>query len=144
MSTEPTSQPKPPTGWEVIHTYTRAQALADGVLIAADPAMVRDARLRYPVALTAAAWADCVAWTDADNDRKDTCQDEAARLWDVLWMTRHAISRHVGHTQRQPVQLERVPRRGPGVLPRTVTLHVVIGPGDHAEPVLTIMLPDED
>ena len=46
-----------------VYTYTRAQALADGVLIDAGP-LAREAGLRFPVALTGAAWQDCVAWTE--------------------------------------------------------------------------------
>jgi len=44
---------------EVISTYSRAQALEDGVLIDAG-AMAREAGLRWPVALTAAVSEDCV------------------------------------------------------------------------------------
>ena len=41
---------------DVIFTYTRAQALADGVLIDAG-ALAQEAGFRLPVAITAAAWA---------------------------------------------------------------------------------------
>ena len=42
-----------------IHVYTRAQAIADGVLVdVSDTA--RDAGFRVPVALTSAVWADCL------------------------------------------------------------------------------------
>jgi Family of unknown function (DUF6573) len=40
---------------EVIHTYTRAQALADGALIDISP-LATEAGFRYPVAVTAAVW----------------------------------------------------------------------------------------
>ena len=56
---------------KVISVYTRAQALADGVLIDAGP-MAREAGFRWPVAITAAAWADCVTWSDADSERRDS------------------------------------------------------------------------
>ncbi len=69
---------------EVISTYSRAQALEDGVLVDAGE-MAREASFRFPVAVTAAAWADCVAWTDADSARQ-VHQDPSARLWDVLFM----------------------------------------------------------
>ena len=72
-----------------IFTYTRAQALADGVLVDAGP-LAREAGYRWPVALTAAAWADCVAWTDADSAAQ-VPQDETGRLWDVLFMGAHAV-----------------------------------------------------
>jgi hypothetical protein len=44
---------------DLIHRYTRADALRDGVLIDASRAS-REAGFRYPVTLTAAAWAKCV------------------------------------------------------------------------------------
>ena len=66
----------------------RAQALEDGVLVDAT-ATAREAGFRYPVALTRAAWEDCVAWTDA-NSRRQTFQDQPGRLWDMLGMARLA------------------------------------------------------
>jgi hypothetical protein len=72
---------------DLIHRYSRADALRDGVLIDASRA-AREAGFRYPVALTAAAWARCVAVPPGV-----TCQDEAGRLCDVLTMPRFAIRR---------------------------------------------------
>jgi hypothetical protein len=45
---------------DLIHAYTRAEAIADGALIDVS-AVARKAGIRYPVALTAAVWAKCVA-----------------------------------------------------------------------------------
>ena len=56
---------------EPIDVYTRAQALADGALRDVTD-LARDAGFRVPVALTAAAWAEAVAW---DDDRPEV-QDE--------------------------------------------------------------------
>jgi hypothetical protein len=42
-----------------IHSYRRAQAIGDGVLIDVSTA-AREAGIRYPVALTAAVWERCV------------------------------------------------------------------------------------
>jgi hypothetical protein len=77
---------------EVIFRYTRAQALDDGVLVAVPAALATEAGFRWPIALTAAAWADTVAWDEDTEARKPspTGQDETGRLWDVLTMTRHA------------------------------------------------------
>jgi hypothetical protein len=61
----------------------RAEAIADGVLIDVS-AVAREAVIRYPVALTAAAWAKRVAVPPGVP-----CQDEAGRLWDVLWTPLH-------------------------------------------------------
>ena len=45
---------------DLIHRYTRADAIRDGVLIDVSET-AREAGIRWPVALTAAAWAQCVA-----------------------------------------------------------------------------------
>ncbi|WP_201299827.1 DUF6573 family protein [Streptomyces mexicanus] len=128
---------------EIIHAYTRAQALADGVLVAADADLAREAGFRVPVALTSAVWEGCVAWNDGDSERQ-TPQDERGRLWDVLTMTHHAIRRSGGDGDRVTVDLLRVPRDGRTTQARPVQLVCVIGPGDQGEPVITIMQPDED
>jgi hypothetical protein len=128
---------------EIIHAYTRAQALADGVLVAAEADLAREAGFRVPVALTSAVWEDCVAWHDGDSDRQ-TPQDEKGRLWDVLWMSRRAIRRSTGEGDRVTVELRRVPRDGRTRQARPVQLVCAIGPGDQGEPVVTIMQPDED
>lgn len=128
---------------EIIHAYTRAQALAEGALVDAGP-MAREAGFRAPVALTRAAWVDCVAWTEADNKRKGgALQDEKGRLWDVLWMASLA-ARRAGSRQRVPFELYRVPVAGRGATARKITLALMIGPGDEGEPVITIGLPHED
>jgi hypothetical protein len=126
---------------EPVHIYSRAQAIADGNLIdVTDTA--REAGFRLPVAITAAAWADCVAWSAADSQWQ-TCQDEAGRLWDVVWMASFA-ARGGKDAQQLLFRLYRVPRGGRGVQPRLATLRMIIGPGDDAAPVVTILLPDED
>ena len=86
-----------------------------------------------------------VAWDEDTEARKPspTGQDETGRLWDVLTMTRHAI-RATHRTRRGVVQVLRVPPTGRTVRPQLATLHLVAGPGDHGEPVLTLMLPWED
>jgi hypothetical protein len=120
---------------DLIHRYTRAQAIADGVLIDVTQ-MAREAGIRWPVALTAAAWAKCVAVPPGV-----ACQDEAGRLWDVAWMLACAIRRggsgpeigfalHVRNDNRDRT-------------PPLVRLRALCGPGDRGEPVLTVLLPEE-
>lgn len=125
------------SGAEVISAYTRAQALADGVLIDAST-LAREAGFRVPVALTAAVWADCVAWDAASEPAP---QDETGRLWDVLVMAAHA-ARFNRDDARAPFQLMRIPSRGTRA--GLVDLVAHIGPGDDGEPVITIMQPMED
>lgn len=129
-------------GFEVISSYSRAQALEDGVLVDAGT-MAREAGFRVPVALTEAAWADCVAWCDADAVRGAEGQSEEARLWDVVYMAAHAarLHKHSG-TDRVVFGVMRVPR-GQRRMER-VELVVHIGGGDQGEAVATIMRPNED
>ncbi len=129
------------TAADLISTYSRAQAIEDGVLVDVSTT-AREAGITFPVALTRAVFEDCVAWTKDDTRRKGVPNDEAGRLWDVVWMTRCAARRTNG--DRMTVQLYRVPRDCKGKRPRRVTLKAICGPGDDGEPVITIMQPDED
>lgn len=120
----------------VIFRYTRAQALEDGVLIDATE-LAKEAGFRIPVALTHAAWASYVAVPEGV-----TGQDETGRLWDVLTMLYHAIRRGEGGSETA-FHLHVRNSEEPGE-PPLVELKAHCGPGDDAEPVITIMLPDED
>jgi len=127
---------------KVISTYTRAQAIEDGVLV--DPgSMAKEVGFKWPVALTADAWADCVAWTDADSQQQ-VHQDQSGRLWDVVYMASHAIRTSKDSGDRLLFQLYRVPRDGHSTEAVLVTLKLIVGPGDSGEPVVSILLPNED
>src|SRR5215207_3343934 len=88
---------------DLISSYTRAQAIADGTLIDLTDATDRDGRklspFKWPVAMTAAAFGEAVAaggeWQpDAGGDEVLVLpggQDFAGRLWDVFWMLLCAI-----------------------------------------------------
>lgn len=125
---------------EPIHVYTRAEALDDGMLVDVTEA-ARETGFRLPVALTAAAWADCVEWAK-DDSRRQTYQDESGRLWDVLWLASLA-ARRARDGDHCRFQLYRVPRGGRGTRPRLTTVEMHIGPGDNGEPVCTIGLPSD-
>jgi hypothetical protein len=75
---------------DLIHSYSRADAIADGLLIDVS-AVAREAGIRHPVALTRAAWEKCAAVPSGV-----LCQDEAGRLWDICWLLRCAIGRSAG------------------------------------------------
>lgn len=130
---------------EPISVYTREQALDDGQLVDVSQADVtRDAGFRVPVALTAGAW----AWVNPEP--MPSCQDFNGRLNDVLTMLRFAIRRTRRACGARPS--DRAPfsvlfQGGPGLRGRQrrrVDLVAVCGPGDGGEPVITIMLPEED
>jgi hypothetical protein len=121
---------------DMIYRYTRADAIRDGVLIDVS-AVAGEAGIRYPVALTCGAWARCVAVPPGVQ-----CQDEAGRLWDVLWLLRCAIGRSDGGPEvRFGVHVRDDNREG---TPPLVRLKAVCGPGDQGEPVITVMMPEED
>lgn len=127
---------------EVIHRYTRAQALSDGVLVDVTE-IAREAGFRAPVALTVAAWDKAVAWSDTESIHQ-TPQNETGRAWDAVWMAYMAVSRASGGC-RVPFQLYAVHRSDTAKRPRLMLhMHMHIGPGDDSEPVITIMNPDED
>jgi hypothetical protein len=68
------------------------------------------------------------------------CQDEAGRLWDVLWLLRCAVRRSNGSTIAYGVLVRNSNRRGTAPL---VRLKAGCGPGDDGEPVITVLLPDQ-
>lgn len=120
---------------DLVFSYSRRQAIADGVLLDVT-AVAQEAGFRYPVALTAAAWADCVAWRGGAG----AGQCEAGRLWDVLFMARFAARQSAGSTLLFSVRVLHERHRPPD----EVWLRMVVGPGDSLEPVITIMTPNED
>jgi hypothetical protein len=69
------------------------------------------------------------------------CQDEAGRLWDVLWMLRCAIGRSDGG-RVVPFALH-VRNDNRDRTPPLVRLKALCGPGDDGEPCVTVMMPDE-
>jgi hypothetical protein len=121
---------------DLIHRYSRADGLRDGVLIDVSTT-AKEAGFRFSVALTRAVWERCVVVPNGV-----TCQDETGRLWDILWMLRLAIARnHCGSELRFSLHVRNDNRDG---TPPLVKLKAICGPGDDAEPVLTVLLPDED
>jgi hypothetical protein len=92
-----------------------------------------EAGIRYPAALTAAAWGRCAAVPPGV-----ICQDEAGRLWDVLYLLRLAIGRSDGGpVVRFAVRVRNDSREGK---PPLVKLKALCGPGDRGEPGITLML----
>jgi hypothetical protein len=122
---------------EVIHQYTRAEAiLNDGVLVDLTTHFPEECRLyRYPVACTASVWSLVEQATASRNH----CNSAAGVVWDILYMSQKGI---VARPNEQTVVFS-VIITGTG-RKRYHTLKAVCGPGDEMEPVITIMLPEED
>ena len=121
----------------IIFSYTRKQALADGVQIDVSET-AREAGIKFPVFLTRTVYDAYVSVPPGV-----TGQDEAGRLWDVLWMTRHAIQNAQSGADRIVVELF---VRNDNRKPRLVKLVAVYGPLDidASEPAITIMVQGED
>lgn len=122
----------------VIFSYTRAQAIADGVLVDLTD-WARQTGYRVPVACTSAIWDGYIVPTDG---LKAIYHDsERGRAHDLLWMLLLAIRKSSRHAEQIDFQ---VIFRMPNGKVQTVALKAVCGPGDNGEPVITILLPDED
>ena len=119
----------------VIDTYTRAQAIEDGVLIDVTD-VAKKAGIKYPVALTNAVWFTYIV---PDDRSRVQGQSENGRLWDTLWMFRIAARRTEGAIMYFKLYFIMKER-----LKKLVTLKAVVHPGDDMKPVITIMLPEED
>lgn len=118
-----------------IHTYTRKQALADGVLVDAGERYPRMLGFKVPVAFTAAAWADAIV-----REGKEDLQSEEGRVWDVLCFLLAAVRTTSSVGPELRFEASRPSDRTCG----RIKLKAVIGPDDEGSPCLTIMLPDED
>ena len=137
-----TRQRNPFDGAPVVHAYSRAQALEDGVLVDVTET-AREAGWKWPVALTATVYDRCVRWTDEDTRRKPrTGQDERGRLWDVVCVSA-VLARGRRGIYSFLYRLTVVPRPGYG-RKRTQVLKCSVGPGDDGGGVVTIMYPGEE
>ncbi len=123
--------------WPVVYAYSRAQALADGVLVDVSET-ARQTGFGYPVAVTERVW-------DAINDIPANLagvQDVAGRLWDVLWIA-YIATLMLGEANSTELHYRLKMPCGSGPSP-IYELKLVCGPGDNGESVITIMEPDED
>ena len=135
----------------IIDRYTRKQAVEDGVLVdvsewaSAGPKGMLGGYL-IPVAVTRAVWEQILAIPDQYKG----IQDVRGRAHDVLWMSLLASKRIMGRlgdgdADMLPVSgLYQVTLHIKGSRKRLQTYKLVLSLGDDGEPVITIMLPDED
>ena len=122
----------------VIYSYTRSQAVADGLQVEVTK-VAREAGILYPVFLTRAVFDQFVTVPPGV-----TCQDEAGRLWDIVWMLRFAIRRSRPGADRIPVAL--YVRNSDTERPRLIKLIAACSAldTDDPQPAITVMMPDED
>ena len=122
---------------EIIYSYTRAQAVADGFQVEVTKT-AQEAGIRFPVFLTRTVFDAYVAVPDGV-----TGQDEAGRLWDIVWMTRFGILRRPPGCTRIPVALYvRNDNRRAKLVKLIATCSAL--DIDDPQPAITVMMPDED
>jgi hypothetical protein len=136
-----------------ISSYSRAQAIEDGDLINVSEA-ARSAGIVFPTAVTAFVWRRYIEFPKGT----EVGQSVSGRLWDLLWMFRCAARRNEGDSMvlqllvALPASVEFLPNESApqpatglkASTHRVVTLRAIVGPGDTREPVITILMPDED
>ena len=118
----------------LIFSYTRKQAIEDGVLRDLS-SLARESGFRIPVAITEAAWRRCIEVAESD-----VCQDEIGRARDLLTVLYFAVRTS---SSRDPLAFEVCVQDAPG-RSETIPLKAILGPGDGGEPVVTVMFPEED
>ena len=134
----------------VIFSYTRKQAIEDGVLVDVTET-AREAGIKLPTALTQAVYEQYVV---VPPEMKGL-QDESGRLWDILWMFSCAVRAGrvdgaEGRFDLIVVQPDKADWQANEKVfegdreRRLVTLKAVCGPNDDASPCITIMRPEED
>ena len=124
---------------EVISSYSRKQAIEDGMLVdVSKTPEAKEAGLLYPVAMTRTVWDRYVEVPAGVGG-----QDLTGRLWDILYMYSLAVKWNKPSGSEMFYELLVRNDNRPGTPPK-VKLKVLCGPGDDMEPVVTIMLPEED
>ena len=121
---------------KIISSYTREQAIEDGILIDVTSIFPQCSELyRCPVAITIGVWG---VLEQAVNNPLH-CNDLNGLIWDLLYMSIRGVIKRIDPTEH----LFQVIITGAG-LNKYHTFRAICGPGDAAEPVITIMLPGED
>ncbi len=114
---------------ELIHSYSRAQAIEDGML-GDFSELGKEAGIVYPVAITSGM----VAVINPSKYSIKSGQSFEGRLWDVFTMFKFYAKNNKGDTILFKVRIGR----------KNEIFKAVVGPGDTSEPVITMMLRNED
>jgi len=127
---------------DVVSSYSRAEAIEDGVLVDMMQgelgALAGEAGFVFSIAMTETAFSRFVALTPAAVRAGN---DMNGRWWDILVMLKREIKIAKRGTSELLFNFRCVVDR---IQPTPCVLKSVCGPGDHGEPVITIMLPEED
>ncbi len=136
---------------DIVYSYTRKDALADGMQVRIPDDIRSETGISYPVFVTRTVWDKYLTVPEEMADH----QDLDGRIWDLLYMFALKASRTDASNMKFQV-IFRMPDKGNweenevpvdgNKLMREVTLNAVIGPLDidDASPAITIMKPGED
>lgn len=139
---DPPEEPGPddsPFG-DLIYAYSRAQALADGLLLEVSQE-ARQVGFRYPVAVTLALHERLTP----SRAEQALGQSLEARLWDVLWVASLAarLAPDGSDWLTFRVSLAEVDPASGDLRQTDLRLRAHCGPGDRGEPVVTIGFPED-
>jgi hypothetical protein len=115
---------------ELVYSYTRSQAITDGVLVDLTQIPVIRQQWRHPLACTYTVWAIIKEAAEQEGNDLNSLLHDVSTMAQVASRVRGART----DTVRFRVILGR----------RHQALKIHVGPGDTPKPVLTLMLPDED
>lgn len=122
---------------DIIFSYSRKEAIEDGVLVDVSY-LARQEGFVYPVAVTRSVFNRYVT---PDGSARDDGETVMGRLHDMLTVLRFSVKR-AEHKDPSVVFFDvKFTVHGRS---RVVRLKSMCGPGDDMEPVITVMLPDED
>ena len=125
-----------------IDCCSREQAINEGFLIDVSEIAFNRLNYKWPLALTREVWDRCVAWTERDSDQQ-AYQTQLRRLLDVLCMAKYGLCHAEPHATEAWFETSYLPRDGESLRAVNQCLVIAVSPGDHKEPVLTIMLPEQ-
>lgn len=123
--------------FELVYSYSRAQAIADGVLIDVT-AQAREAGFKLHTVVTDNLYHRHIV---PPAGLEGEGQSIPGRLHDVFFVLLAAIRSSKAATDYVEIDVSFVVASG---RQEKVKVVAVIGPGDEGEPVLTIMLPGDD
>lgn len=138
------------TGWKIVSTYTRAEAVKDGVQVAIPKEISSEAGIKFPVFITQKVYNKYVSVPKGMD-----YQNEDGRLWDLLYM--FALKARKSNSALLLFDFVcHLPDNGDWTLfekicegnrlLREVTLKAIVSQLDldDPQPAITILLPDED
>ena len=119
---------------EIIYSYTREQALEDGVLIDVTD-IAKEVGIIHPTAITEGILEAITPDKRLETEPKTYEAILKSRIWDILWMMKMSIVQSKGGRKVNSRAF---------IAQKWVKYKAECGPGDNGEPIITIMLPHED